>query len=190
MYCLHLDHLSLVLENQIQTVEYQDHLANLERMCQIEHNGTVTVKYLQLLVMRTFLELNIVMSFLQRTACKHFDKGKGFELIRLAEDGPPVDSSPHIYAELVNKDYVCELWVENEKLFGNLSLPAAISSFFHLCFVAHLKYPKGAEFVADLLQTVVAKYGDKSGTRTWSKAASAEKKRDAFFALLGRIMAS
>ena len=35
-----------------------------------------------------------------------------------------------------------ELWVEHQKVIGNLSLPDAISAFFHLCFVAHLEYPK------------------------------------------------
>ena len=35
-----------------------------------------------------------------------------------------------------------EVWVENKKLFGNLSLAHALASFLHLAFVFDLKYPK------------------------------------------------
>ena len=34
------------------------------------------------------------------------------------------------------------MWVETKKLLGNLSLPVAIASFLHVCFVYDLKYNK------------------------------------------------
>ena len=40
------------------------------------------------------------------------------------------------------RDYVFELWVEEQKVLGNMSLTSAISSFLHLCFSFDLKYPK------------------------------------------------
>ena len=79
--------------------------------------------------------------------------------MRLEDDAAPVNGSPHIFAEKVTRwgspsfhycfifnyipsDYVCELWVEDSKLLGNLSLSTAISSYLHLCFSFDLKYPK------------------------------------------------
>ena len=38
--------------------------------------------------------------------------------------------------------WIFEVWVENERLLGNLSLAAAISSLIHLVFVFDLKYSK------------------------------------------------
>lgn len=95
-----------------------------------------------------------------------------------------------------------ELWVEHQKVIGNLSLPDAISAFFHLCFVAHLEYPKvryqffchtnnmsqGAGNLVDLMQHSMAKYGDNTGTRSLVKAVSAEKKRETYYAILGRLL--
>ena len=37
---------------------------------------------------------------------------------------------------------VFEVWVEHEKLIGNLSLSVAIATFFHLAFTFDLKYNK------------------------------------------------
>jgi hypothetical protein len=57
---------------------------------------------------------------------------------------------------------VFELWVEQERLLGNLSLAAAVSSLLHLVFVFDLKYNKSAETLADILQRRFAGYGDDS----------------------------
>ena len=40
------------------------------------------------------------------------------------------------------RSYVFEVWVDSEKVLGNLNLATAISSFLHLCFCFDLKYPK------------------------------------------------
>ena len=90
--------------------------------------------------------------------------------------------SPFSFVLIVNtflSDYVCELWVENGKLLGNLSLSTAISSYLHLCFSFDLKYPKvgdsqfkkgikfsllqGAETISDLIQHGFARYGKNTG---------------------------
>ena len=76
-----------------------------------------------------------------------------------------------------------ELWVECDKLIGNLSLSSSIAAFLHLSFVFDLKYPKvwfghiltklvnyftclvlqGAQTLADILQRKLAVYGNDSG---------------------------
>ena len=75
-----------------------------------------------------------------------------------------------------------EVWVEGQKLLGNLNFVTAISSFIHLAFCFDLKYPKviviikimsiiiidgffikGGETAGDLLQRSFARYGDKNG---------------------------
>jgi len=141
-------HLEEYLRDQNKTVEFHDQMEDIERTCQVESNGSLTLKYLHLL----------------RAACKHFDKATGAELVRLADDAAQVSGSPHFYAEKVNNDYVCEVWVEDTKLLGNLSLSTAISSYLHLCFSFDLKYPKGGETMSDLLQHGFARYGKNTGT--------------------------
>jgi len=44
------------------------------------------------------------------------------------------------------------------------------------------------ETVADILQRKAAKYGDSSGTRTWKRRDSAEKKVNSYYARLGRLV--
>ena len=46
----------------------------------------------------------------------------------------------------------------------NLDLIEVIASFLHLAFVFGLEYPQDANTVADILQRLVASYGDDSGT--------------------------
>ena len=38
--------------------------------------------------------------------------------------------------------FIFEVWVDGQKLLGNLNFVTAISSFLHLAFVFDLKYPK------------------------------------------------
>jgi hypothetical protein len=55
--------------------------------------------------------------------------------------------------------------VEQEPLIVGLeSLEEAVGSFFHLCFVAHLEYPKGSGVLSTVLQRFVAKL-DENGTK-------------------------
>jgi len=49
------------------------------------------------------------------------------------------------------------------------------------------KYPKGGQTVADLIQRRVCKYGDESGTRTWKREDSAEKKSEFFCARVYKL---
>ena len=53
--------------------------------------------------------------------------------------------------------------MEEEKLLGNLSLSAAISSLIHLVFIFDLKYNRDSQTLADILQRKFACYGDDSG---------------------------
>ena len=87
-----LGHLELVLRDQVTTVDFQDHLENILKICHIENNGSTTLKVIHILVI--FICLIIVLISLLHRRC---------EFIRLEEDGPPNVSSPHIYAVKVNK---------------------------------------------------------------------------------------
>ena len=71
--------------------------------CNIEYNGSMHYKYIQLLVStgKARLEfLNKGIGF-QRKACQHFDK-KTSDLIRLEDEAVETDS-PHIVAVCVDK---------------------------------------------------------------------------------------
>lgn len=35
-----------------------------------------------------------------------------------------------------------EVWVESEKLLGNLNIISALSAFYHIVFCFNLKYPE------------------------------------------------
>ena len=63
------------------------------------------------------------------------------------------------------RNWVFEVWVEEERLLGNLSLGAAIPSLLHLAFVFDLKYNKASETLADILQRRFAGHGDDSGKK-------------------------
>ena len=58
------------------------------------------------------------------------------------EESSNDDPSPHLKAILVEKSFVFELHLEKTKLLGNMDMASAISSFYHLCFVFDLLYPK------------------------------------------------
>ena len=49
-------------------------------------------------------------------------------------------------------------------------------------------YDQGADAACDLLPRLFGKYGDNSGTRTFKKTASAEKKIEYYFTKLGSIL--
>ena len=99
--------------------------------------------------------------------------------------------------------YVFELWVEGEKLLGNLNLVTAISSLLHLVFCFDLEYPEvcydtefelnvqsllqGGQTIADILQRKFADYGDDKGTRTTQKAKAAFKKLESYYYVLGQL---
>ena len=64
---------------------------------------------------------------------------------------------------LFYRKWVFELWVENEKLLGNLSLAGSIAAFVHLAFVFGLSYNSDVPTMSDILQRKFAEYGDDSG---------------------------
>ena len=110
-----------------------------------------------------------------------------------------------------------ELHVEKEPLLVNLDLPEAIAGYLHLAFVFNLKYPKvfrpllaisnlifhifkECQTLIDILQRLVAKYGDNSGlckfdlleishyffsgTKTQRSKVSAQSKFDTYLRVL------
>ena len=85
----------------------------------------------------------------------------------------------------MDKTFVFELWVEKEKLFGNMSIIESIASFLHLAFVFDLCYPKAAETMCDIIQRRFAKYGDNNGTKTNGKK---DTKMSKFMEILGNIL--
>lgn len=174
----HLGHLEEYLADANKTIEYKKKIQDIELVCEVEFGGSKVLKDIHIL----------------RLACEHFDDCDGSKLIRISSDrsnesDPPPDSpSPHIVAVLVDKTFIFELWAEHAKLLGNMNICTALASFFHLAFCFDLKYPKAGETVADLLQRSVASYGDNSGTRTWKRKDTAEKKIEGFYSKLGRLM--
>ena len=80
---------------------------------------------------------------------------------------------------LLFRGFVFEVWAEKTRLLDNLNMPQAIAGLLHLAFVFDLKYPEvcwnfknykclncttqESETVADILQRLVARYGDDTG---------------------------
>lgn len=71
-----------------------------------------------------------------------------------------------------------EVHVEKQRILSNLDLSSAIASLLHLAFVFNIKYPKvmlyirfifsntlfqESQTLGDILQRLVARYGDESG---------------------------
>ena len=159
-----------------QSVEYRKLMDDIDLTCATEFNGLTVYKDIQII----------------RQACDHFDKGDG-KLLKLQseveqETVAECDASPHIVAVQVHKGFTFELWVEGDRLLSNLDMTSAFAAFFHLAFCFHLQYPKGGATVADILQRHAALYGDQSGTKTWSRKDTAEKKMQAYFCKLGKLM--
>ena len=77
-----------------------------------------------------------------------------------------------------SRSFVFEVWVEQVKLLGNLSISESIAAYLHLVFIFDLEYPKviiyksyidlhfaiqEAQTLCDVIQRRFAKYGDESG---------------------------
>ena len=60
--------------------------------------------------------------------------------------------------------FIFSLHVENALLLDDVKLDEAVSAFLHFCFVCILHYPKEAGTLGDILQHMVAEYGDDTGT--------------------------
>jgi len=137
----------------------------MKLVCDIEMQGSTTLRDLHLL----------------RLASEHSDKGGSKWLIRHQEGDDIVqDSSPHILAIRSNITFIFELWAEEEKLLGNMDIITALAAFYHTCFVFDLKYPVNGQTIADLIQRLVCKHGDQSGTRTWRRKDNAVNKVEFF----------
>lgn len=66
-------------------------------------------------------------------------------------------SSPHILCYETQQLLRFDVHVEQRKVLGNLSFADAVASFFHIIFIAQMKYPPEGEAVAILLQRRLAK---------------------------------
>ena len=95
-------------------------MSSIENICLIDHNGSTIWK-------------NII---LLRYFAKYFDKTES-ALVRLESDGEAdASGSPHIFVVEPSRGlFVFELWVDCQKLLGNLNFVTANRTFFHLCFV-------------------------------------------------------
>ena len=76
-------------------------MEEVESICLLENQGSTTLKDIHLMVV--YLIFYQLYFFLKREAGKCMDHGCTFEFIRLEEDGPSQEASPHIYAVKVNK---------------------------------------------------------------------------------------
>ena len=142
-----MDIMERVLKRIDTSVDMMDKLAEIQTECDVDYNGLVIFKFIHLL----------------RLGGNTLDKD-GSALVRFVEDGKVSHPGPFIMAVQVDKAFIFELWVEHSKLLVNLDLIEVIASFLHLAFVFGLEYPQDANTVADILQRLVASYGDDSGT--------------------------
>jgi len=156
-----------------KSLETKQGLQNAEMVGAIDYSGSSTFKDIHLL----------------RLASEYFDGSTDTPLIRLESDSwDGESSSPHLLAVKVENAIIFELWVDQSKLLGNLTILQGIGAFFHLCFCFDLKYPKGGQTMADLIQRQVCKYGDESGTRTWKRRDAALKKVEFFRSHLCKLL--
>ena len=82
-------------------MDFFELMEEVESTCLLENQGSTTLKDIHLMVV--YLIFFQLFFFFEREAGKYMDQGCGFEFIRLEEDGPSQEASPHIYAIKVNK---------------------------------------------------------------------------------------
>lgn len=153
--------MELVLTDLNKSVEFQSQLQEVSLVCEVEYSGSTTLRDIHIIVSNIieyyYLNWNI---WWQRKAVEYWDKGDGYDLLRLESDVGSVKSSPHLFAIMVDRSlafslsinnlyyeflirgFVFELWVEGTKLMGNMDMATAWAAFFHLCFCFDIKYPK------------------------------------------------
>ena len=54
-----------------------------------------------------------------------------------------------------HRSFVFELWVDNSRLLDSMDLATALASFFHVCFIFDLKYPKVKQFKKLILTLLI-----------------------------------
>jgi len=159
------------LQHIDKTMDFKEKIAEIDELVETEYDGCRVFKDIQIL----------------RIAGSHFDFD-GTSLVRLERELPSPSASPFILAVESNRLWVFEVWGDGEKLLGNLSLSTAIAAFLHVSFVFNMKYPKGAQTLADIFQRRFAKYGDDSGTKTTSSKQTAQSKMTKYMVTLGSIL--
>ena len=102
MFQYNLENMEKFLIDQCKTVTFRDQMDAIETTIQLEKSGSLTLKYIHLLVSQISLKDYPSIKF-QRFAGIHLDEGKGPQLVRLESDGAPDHSSPHILAIETNK---------------------------------------------------------------------------------------
>jgi hypothetical protein len=70
-------------------------------------------------------------------------------------------SNPHILCREAAGSMRFDIHTNQQKIFQDLTLSSAISSFFHVIFISQLKYPPEGEAVAILLQRRLARVDEK-----------------------------
>ena len=101
--------------------EFKDKLLEVESSVETNYEGS-----------RIFKDI-----FVMRETGTYLDKD-GKSLVRFREELPPSSGSPFVLAVEVDKVWVFELWCDQKKLLGNMSLSVAIGSFLHLAEVETL----------------------------------------------------
>ena len=69
-----------------------------------------------------------------------------------------------------------EIWADRQKLLNGQDLMSALASYFELCFVFQLEYPRECQTVVNILQHKAARYGDDKGSLTNMRRESAMNK--------------
>ena len=168
-----INHLENVLLEVDKTVTFQEYMDQVESICDADYNGSKLYKWICLL---------------RKGAEKLQKNGDGSTFLRMESDGAPNFDGPFILAVKVDNHLVFELWVEKEKVFGDMSMTGSIASFLHLAFVFDLRYPKAAETMCDIIQRRFAKYGDNNGTRTNGKKETAATRMSKYTEVLATIL--
>ena len=106
----------------------------------------------------------------------------------LLEDEDVITNGPFIKVlELADRSLLFEIWVDREKLLDGQDFMSAMASYFELCFVFQLEYPKQSQTVINILQHRAARYGDDKGSLTHMRKDSAMNKLAKYLQIVGDL---
>ena len=89
---------------------------------------------------------------------------------------------------LVSRFFTYELWADGERLLTGRDLYSTIVSYFELAFVFQLMYAKEAQTVITILQMKVARYGDDSGSWTFTRKDTIMNKVKKYYSVIGDLI--
>ena len=86
-----------------------------------------------------------------------------------------------------DRSFLFEIWADRHKLLGGQDLMSAMASYFELCFVFQLEYPRQSQTVINILQHKAARYGDDKGTLTHMRKDTAMNRMAKYLKVVGEM---